>query len=106
MKIAIGEELNAARIDEEIMNTDVGDGVVFRITVKGGRLADSLDSLLFYVEVGMGVAILDRNTRLENNRNIRVLPMENEERPDVVTAWLKTNGNPYIQKMVDCLKSS
>ncbi len=68
------------------------------------RLADSLDSLLFYVEAGVGVAVLDRNTRLETDRNIRILPMEGPEDEDVVAVWLRSNTNPNIRKMVDCLK--
>ena len=68
------------------------------------RFADSLDSLLFYVETGVGVAILDRNTRLENDGNIRVLPIEDADSPDLVAAWLETNTNPCIRRLVDCLK--
>lgn len=68
------------------------------------RLADSLDSLLFYVETGVGIAILDRNTRLESDQNIRVIPIEDAECPDVVVVWSAHNTNPNIRKMVDCLK--
>lgn len=69
------------------------------------RLADSLDSLLFYVESGVGVAVLDRNTRLETDRNIRVIPVPDSEAADVVAVWRVDNHNPNIRKMVDCLKS-
>ena len=68
------------------------------------RLADSLDSLLFYVETGVGVAILDRNTRLETDQDIRVIPIEDADSPDVVAVWLRGNRNPNIRKMVDCLQ--
>lgn len=68
------------------------------------RLADSLDSLLFYVEAGIGVAVLDRNTRLETDRNIRVIPVPDSEAADVVAVWRRDNTNPNIRKMVDCLK--
>lgn len=68
------------------------------------RLADSLDSLLFYVETGVGIAILDRNTRLEIDQNIRVIPIEDADCPDVVTVWSARNTNPHIRKLVDCLK--
>lgn len=69
------------------------------------RLADSLDSLLFYVETGVGVAILDRNTRLETDQNIRVIPIEDGDSPDLVAVWRGDNANPNIQKMVNCLKN-
>lgn len=68
------------------------------------RLADSLDSLLFYVEVGVGVAVLDRNTRLENDQDIRVIPIEDADSPDVVAVWNAGNTNPNIRKLVDCLR--
>ena len=69
------------------------------------RLANSLDSLLFYVEAGVGVSILDRNTRLENDRNIRVVPMPDSEASDLIAVWRRDNNNPHIRKMVDCLKN-
>lgn len=69
------------------------------------RLADSLDSLLFYVEAGVGVAVLDRNTRLETDRNIRVVPVPDSEASNVVAAWRRDNTNPNIRRMVDCLRN-
>lgn len=68
------------------------------------RLADSLDSLLFYVETGVGVAVLDRNTRLEADQDILVIPIDDADSPDVVAVWLRENKNPTIRKMVDCLQ--
>lgn len=68
------------------------------------RLADSLDSLLFYVESGVGAAVLDRNNRLESDRNIRVIPVPDSEAPDLVAVWRRDNANPNIQKVADCLK--
>lgn len=69
------------------------------------RVADSLDSLLFYVEAGVGVAVLDRNTRLETDQNIRVIPIEDVDSPDLVAVWSVKNVNPNIRKMVDCLRA-
>lgn len=67
------------------------------------RLADSLDSLLFYVETGVGIAVLDRNTRLETDQDIRVIPIEDADTPDIVAVWSARNTNPNILRMVDCL---
>ena len=67
------------------------------------RLADSLDSLLFYVETGVGVAILDRNTRLETDQNIRVIPLEDADLPGLIAVWLVDNANPNIRRLADCL---
>ncbi len=69
------------------------------------RTADSLDSLLFYVETGVGIAVLDRNTRLESDQNIRVIPIEDSDTPDLVAVWLERNTNPSIRKLVECLKA-
>lgn len=67
------------------------------------RLADSLDSLLFYVEAGVGVTLLDRNTRLEQDRNICATPLPDSEPSDLVAVWLRSNTNPNISRMVECL---
>ncbi len=68
------------------------------------RLADSLDSLLFYVETGVGIAILDRNTRLEIDQNIKVVPIDDHaESPDLVAVYSPQNSNPHIRRMVGCL---
>lgn len=68
------------------------------------RLADSLDSLLFYVETGVGIAILDRNTRLELDQNIKVVPIDDRsEMPDLVAAYSPKNSNPHIDRMIECL---
>lgn len=67
------------------------------------RLADSLDSLLFYVETGVGIAILDRNTRLEIDQDIKVIPIDDVESPALVAVWSTKNSNPHIRKLVRCL---
>ncbi len=39
---------------------------------------NSLESLLLCVELGKGVALLDQNTRLARNSNVRTIPVEGE----------------------------
>lgn len=68
------------------------------------RMADSLDSLLFYVETGIGVTVLDRNTRFEADRNIRVIPVADSEASELVAVWLRSSKNDNIRKMADCLQ--
>ena len=70
------------------------------------RLADSLDSLLFYVETGVGVAVLDRSTRLEMDQNIRVIPLEDGDVPGLVAVWLAKNPDPNVRKLADCLRAA
>ena len=68
------------------------------------RLADSLDSLLFYVEAGVGVAVLDRNTRLETDRSIHTVPLVDQEASDIIAVRRRGNPNPHIDKMLACLR--
>ena len=67
------------------------------------RLTDSLDSLLFYVETGVGVAMLDRSTRLETDQSIRVIPLEDGQPPGLVAVWRADSGSEALQHMADCL---
>lgn len=69
------------------------------------RITDNLDNLLFYVETGVGVAELDRNTRFERDNSVRMIPLSNSEHPDVVAAWLKDNINQDIGRFINCLKA-
>jgi DNA-binding transcriptional LysR family regulator len=67
------------------------------------REASTLESLLLCVEAGMGAAIIDRNTRLENDGAVRVVPIPNSRRSDVVAVWQADNPNPMIGHLVDIL---
>ncbi|MBP1736813.1 MAG: LysR family transcriptional regulator [Oscillospiraceae bacterium] len=60
----------------------------------------SLESLLLCVEMGMGVALLDQNTRLEHNSNVRTVPIYSSSHPDVTVVWLEDNQSPLLQKLV------
>jgi DNA-binding transcriptional LysR family regulator len=67
------------------------------------REASTLESLLLCVETGMGAAIVDRNTRLENDGAVRVVPLPGSRRSDVVAVWQADNPNPMIGQLVNML---
>ncbi len=75
---------------------------MFGFTPKVMSLAHSLENQLLCVEAGIGAAILDRNTRLEKNENIRI-----ETIPDVKLnlelVWRLGNENPAIAPLVKAL---
>ena len=51
----------------------------------------------------VGIAILDRNTRLEIDQNIKVIPIEDADSPDLIAVYSVHNSNPHIRNMVRCL---
>lgn len=69
------------------------------------RQANTLESLLLCVEAGMGVALLDCNTRLEHNENVRMVPVPNSDESHVIAVWQADNRNPAIRRLVEELKA-
>jgi DNA-binding transcriptional LysR family regulator len=69
------------------------------------RTFQSLESVLLSVEAGIGIAILDRNTRLERNSDVRTynIPESSERTPDFCVAWLKGNSSAAVRDLVDVL---
>lgn len=67
------------------------------------HMSNSLESLLLCVEMGIGIALLDRNTRLEKNDNIRIIQIPNSTKVNVNVAWLENNKNPMVQRLVNIL---
>ena len=67
------------------------------------RLAYSMESLLLCVETGIGIAILDRNTRFESSADVRLFPLPDSANADVVVAWMKDNDNPDIQRILEAI---
>lgn len=63
------------------------------------RTLSSLESLLLGVEAGMGVAMLDRNTRLEHNSEVRIVTIENSDYSHVVAVWHNENQNPAVANL-------
>ncbi|MDD2534506.1 MAG: LysR substrate-binding domain-containing protein [Eubacteriales bacterium] len=70
------------------------------------RTLNSLESLLLCVEAGLGVTMLDQNTRLEHNTEVRSIPIPNSAPSAVCAVWLETNRNPNIRQLVTALQES
>lgn len=62
----------------------------------------SLESLLLCVEMGMGIAMLDQNTRLELSPYITTIP-QNAPPMAVVAAAMRTEQRPLVRNVVELL---
>lgn len=67
------------------------------------RKLSSLESLLLCVETGVGIAILDRNTRLEKDSSVRIVPIPGSEPSNVSAIWLESNHNPLAERLAKAL---
>ena len=65
------------------------------------REAGTLESLLLCVEMGLGVALIDRNSRLEHSESVRVVTIPDSLCSDVVAVWQADNYNPMIGHLID-----
>jgi DNA-binding transcriptional LysR family regulator len=69
------------------------------------RQPRSLESLILCVEMGVGVALLDQNTRLGHSAAVRTVPISGKDMY-VVAAYLKEDYRPILKKVVDMLCQS
>lgn len=70
------------------------------------REANSLESLLLCVETGLGVVLIDRNTRLEHSGAVRMVNIPDSRRSDVVAVWQADDRNPMIPRLIEVLKEA
>jgi len=67
------------------------------------RETATTESLFLCVEMGMGIAILDRNTRLERNNTLRIIDIPNSRAAGLVAVWRKDNRNPMVPALIQAL---
>ena len=67
------------------------------------RETSTLERLLLCVEMGVGVALLDRNTRLERNDAVRLITVPDSAAAGLVAVWRRHNQNPMIPRLVEAL---
>ena len=67
------------------------------------RETATTESLFLCVEMGMGVAILDRNTRLERNDTLRIIDIPESRAAGLVAVWRKDNRNPMVPALIKAL---
>ena len=65
------------------------------------RETGSMESLLLCVEMGLGVAMLDRCTRLERSDAIRIYTMPDSPAAGLMAVWDRSNRNPMIRRLVE-----
>lgn len=68
------------------------------------RENSTLESLFLCVEMGMGVAILDRNTRLEHNEALRIIAIPDSRGAGLCAVWRKNDQNPMVGRLIHALK--
>jgi DNA-binding transcriptional LysR family regulator len=66
------------------------------------RQPRSLESLILCVELGVGVALLDQNTRLGHSSTVRTVPISGKDMY-VVAAYMKEDYRPILKNVVDIL---
>lgn len=67
------------------------------------RETATMESLFLCVEMGMGVAMLDRNTRLERNTTLRIIDIPESRAAGLVAVWRKDNRNPNVPSLIRAL---
>lgn len=67
------------------------------------RETATLESLFLCVEMGIGVALLDRNTRLERNTALRIIDIPESRASGLVAVWRKDNRNPMLPALIEAL---
>ena len=67
------------------------------------RETATLESLFLCVEMGIGVAILDRNTRLERNTALRIIDIPGSRAAGLTAVWRKDNRNPMVPALINLL---
>ena len=67
------------------------------------RQPRSLESLILMVEMGVGIALLDQNTRLSPGSNVRTVPIPGSDMY-VVAAYLKDDYRPLLHKVLHILE--
>lgn len=68
------------------------------------RQPRSLESLILLVEMGIGIALLDQNTRLSPGSNVRTVPIPGADMY-VVAAYVKNDERPLLQKVLHILEN-
>ncbi len=76
----------------------------FGFTPKIARKLKSIESLLLSVETGLGVALLDHNTRLEKNSDVLIISIPDSPSSDLGLAWRCNDSKAVVTALVEALK--
>ncbi len=71
------------------------------------RFAPNLETLMLWVESGIGVAIINTDNALKNNPNLNLVPIESHELSSntfLVLGWYDENINPSISLFLEEIK--
>lgn len=70
------------------------------------RQHSSLESLLLSVEAGIGIAILDQNTRLKKGDSVRLVPIRGSDFSHISAVWLDSNADPSVRLLAQALRET
>ena len=83
---------------ERFLNQCAAAGFVPKVV----RQPRSLESFILCVEMGMGIGLLDQNTRLSHDSAVRTIPIP-ESDMYVVAAYMKDDYRPVLQNVLELL---
>ena len=66
------------------------------------RQANSLENLLLCVELGIGIAVLDENIRLEASSHIRIIPLDFAN-VNIIACWRRSTTKSMVNKLAEIL---
>lgn len=68
------------------------------------KYAPNLETVMLWVEAGMGVAIINNYNSLSQNSNVRLVPCASLSHFELVAAWYQESNNPAISIMLEEMK--
>ena len=69
------------------------------------RTPKSLESMILCVEAGLGITLLDHNTRLEDNTEVCTISIPDSYIANLVIAWRTDDKRPVIQKLISTMET-
>lgn len=78
---------------------------LYGFTPKVVKQLPNIDSILLSVEMGVGVALVDKNIRVHHSENFRLIDVE-DDFLSVIMAWRKENMKPVVSLFTNHVLSS
>ncbi len=72
---------------------------------KISRKLNSLESLILCVEAGLGISLLDHNTRLENNSSVCMIGIPDSPPANLGLVWRSNDRRQVLQNLIEAMKT-
>ena len=73
-------------------------------TPRVAKQVNNTENMIMQVETGVGVALLDTNTRLGHSDLVRCVPLPGSPASDVVAVWRRDSENPVVSRLAELLR--